>query len=84
MAETEVTVAREWITRHLQPVRWRGDEAELRCPLPGHDDANPSATANAAKRAWKCHGCDNGGKLSELAERLGDRARLPTMATAPS
>ena len=71
MAETEITVAREWIIRHLQPVRWRGEEAELRCPLPEHDDANPSATANAAKRAWNCHGCDNGGKLSELAERLG-------------
>ena len=63
--------SRVWIERHLHPEQWRGDEATIRCPLPGHDDNDPSATANAGKRAWYCHRCDEGGKLSDLAERMG-------------
>ena len=70
-ASTNATTARGWIKNHLHPTQWRGDEAYLRCPLPEHNDATPSATANASLRVWHCHGCDEGGKLTELADRLG-------------
>ena len=62
---------RDWIDRHLHPVCWKGDEATIHCPLPGHSDANASAGAHAVKAAWKCHGCEEGGKLSDLAARVG-------------
>ena len=61
---------RDWIVRHLNPLKWQGDEATLRCPLPEHDDVEPSASANAAKRVWNCHVC-GGGTLTDLAVRLG-------------
>ena len=71
MTDTDTRTATEWIARHLHPVRWTGDEAELRCPLPEHEDADPSATANAVKRVWRCHGCGTGGTLTDLSARLG-------------
>ena len=86
-------MAREWIERHLQQVRWRDDdEANLRCPLPEHGDAHPSATVNARKRVWRCHGCGADGTLTDLASRLGidppvylrndaDRTRAPATTT---
>ena len=63
-------IARDWIVRHLDPLKWQRDEAELRCPLPEHDDVHPSASVNAAKRVWNCHVC-GGGTLTDLAARLG-------------
>ena len=64
------SLAREWIDRTLQVSHWNGDEATIHCPLPGHEDRNPSANANAAKRLWHCHRCGEGGTLSDLAELL--------------
>ncbi len=63
-------VARAWIDQHLTPERWRGDEATICCPLPEHADAHASASANPVKCTWFCHGCNQGGTLSDLAERL--------------
>lgn len=68
-----MTEYHEWIERHLQPRRWRGAEAEIHCPLPGHDDRSASATANAEKGVWFCHVCNpkgRDGKLRGLAEVL--------------
>ena len=67
---SDTTTARDWIERHLRPTGWRDDEADLQCPLPEHRDANPSATANAIESVWYCHGCKDGGTLTELARRL--------------
>ena len=65
------TEARAWIEQHLNPTSWRDDEAAIRCPLPQHSDAHPSASANSVNRAWFCHGCNAGGTLSDLAGKLG-------------
>ena len=62
---------REWIEAALEPEKWRGDEASCRCPLPDHQDDDPSFQANAAKAVWKCHGCNRSGTLRELAAILG-------------
>ncbi|MCY4372447.1 MAG: hypothetical protein OXC31_01665 [Spirochaetaceae bacterium] len=68
--DAESRVARDWIEQELRPLRWEGDEATIRCPLPEHTDRNPSAGANAAKAVWNCHRC-GGGTLTDLAGRLG-------------
>ena len=66
-----VAEARQWIARTCNVVSWDGDEAKFRCPLPEHADTTPSAGANAARRAWHCHGCGAGGTLTDLANALG-------------
>ena len=66
-----VSEARQWIARHCAVIRWDGDESTFRCPLPAHNDTNPSAGANAARRAWHCHGCGASGTLTDLANALG-------------
>ena len=62
---------RSWIELHLQPVKWSGDEAMIRCPHPEHPDRNPSASANASKGVWICHGCGQSGRLASLAKTIG-------------
>ena len=68
---TNVTAAHAWIERHLHPEFWRDHEATIRCPLHEHADTKASATANDERRAWYCHGCGTGGKLTDLAATLG-------------
>ena len=65
---------RTWIDRHLAPEEWSGDEARIRCPLPDHKDADPSASANAGKGVWMCHGCGGKGTLGPASEDPGGRA----------
>ena len=72
---------RSWIELHLQPVKWSGDEAMIRCPHPEHEDQNPSASANASKGVWYCHRCKQKGTLAALAETLG--VELPMAARNP-
>ena len=71
MSDRNVTAAHDFIERHLHPESWRDHEATIRCPLPQHPDHVASATANDERRAWHCHGCGAGGKLSDLAATLG-------------
>jgi hypothetical protein len=48
-------------------LRRRGAEWVGRCPLPDHEDKNPSFTVNPEKNLWFCHGCVRGGDCVELA-----------------
>lgn len=44
-----------------------------RCVLPGHNDVNPSFSADRKKQVWFCHACGVGGKtlgLVQAKERL--------------
>ncbi len=66
----EITV-RAWVYEHFDVENLVGDEASIHCPLPGHTDKHASAAINIDKRAWKCLGCNKGGKLSDLAKELG-------------
>ncbi len=36
-------------------------EVSIKCPIPGHDDNSPSASANLDKGLWYCHACAVGG-----------------------
>lgn len=44
----------------------RGRRHTCRCPLPGHDDPNPSVSIHADGRLWKCFGCQRGGDIFSL------------------
>lgn len=67
------------ITAHLERAgaeRQHGGELIFRCPAPGHEDRNPSASWNAGKGLWCCHsrGCHEahgGGGALPLAALLG-------------
>lgn len=36
------------------------------CPIPEHEDANPSASVNEEACRWRCHTCDRGGDVWDL------------------
>jgi DNA primase len=36
------------------------------CPLPEHEDTNPSASVNEEACRWRCHTCDKGGDIYDL------------------
>ena len=56
----EYCEARGWTMRRS------GTEWSCRCPLPNHEDRNPSFYVNPAKQVWKCHGCGRGGSVIDL------------------
>jgi putative DNA primase/helicase len=64
--------ARAWVGQHFRVERWRGAEADIRCPL--YDDQHASASINIEKRVWKCQGCGAFGTLTDLARELGVEA----------
>lgn len=46
-------------------------EGKVCCPLPGHDDPEPSCHVyDAASEGWYCFGCGRGGDIYELAGEL--------------
>lgn len=40
------------------------------CPLPDHEDTNPSASVNEEACRWRCHTCNKGGDVWDLIEEL--------------
>jgi hypothetical protein len=48
-------------------LRREGKEHVGRCPLPGHEDRNPSCRFNAEKNVWRCPECLRSGGVVELA-----------------
>lgn len=50
----------------------RGGWRKAECPLPDHEDRNPSASINEDNCRWHCHRCDRSGDaLDILKEREG-------------
>jgi hypothetical protein len=44
---------------------------EIRCPLPDHEDRNPSCHVYPTpERGWRCFGCGRGGRIYDLASLL--------------
>ena len=54
------------LSRH--GITWTG--ADIRCPLPGHDDKDPSFGLFDGGKAFKCHGCGRGGDCIQLEQEL--------------
>jgi DNA primase len=47
----------------------------ISCPVPGHDDDDPSATLTPSLDVWNCHACDVGGSVVDMvmeARRMRD------------
>lgn len=44
--------------------QWR----KAACPIPEHEDANPSASVNEEACRWRCHTCDQGGDVWDLIQ----------------
>ena len=53
----------------VSPVKAGRREQLVRCPMPEHEDKNPSCSLNADKGMWKCYSlsCDRGGDIYDLA-----------------
>lgn len=47
----------------------RGDEYDMLCPDPAHDDGTPSASVNLTHGYWHCFSCGRGGDLIGLGVR---------------
>jgi len=42
----------------------------MTCPLPEHDDSNPSFSVNTANGKWRCFGCEARGTFAELLSEI--------------
>ncbi len=52
----------------MEPKKGRKSESiMISCPLPWHEDKNPSAWMNSDKNTWFCGGCQRGGDTYDLA-----------------
>ena len=55
---------------NVQKLKWRGSQGIGLCPLPAHDDQNPSFSFSAETGLWNCFGCGEKGNAYQLAEIL--------------
>lgn len=65
-----ITVAyRRWIPKGDPEIAYAGqvESIMISCPMPGHEDQNPSAWCNTAKNLWFCAKCTYGGDIYDLA-----------------
>tara|TARA_Y100000034_G_scaffold74318_1_gene89410 strand:- start:1548 stop:2570 length:1023 start_codon:yes stop_codon:yes gene_type:complete len=63
----------DFVNQHSEFTRIQGDELRARCPLPKHNDGNPSFAINLKTGKWNCMGCSSAGKSIEslVARVLG-------------
>ena len=80
--EIEAVRARHPIEEVIAPyteLRKSGRVLKGHCPLPGHDDSNPSFVVYRGDQRFFCFGCDRGGdvfKFLELVEHLNFREAI--------
>ena len=75
----------------LERANWQyepkgNNEVLIRCPFPGHSDANPSASLNINKNLWKCYtaGCQGKGDilyLLTLIQKVDRKTILADLST---
>lgn len=64
---------REFVTHLLGQPHYTekgGEELVYSCPLPGHDDNDPSFSYNTTENVWNCFGCSRNGDLISLWEEI--------------
>ena len=54
----------------------RGSWIKCQCPIPEHEDSNPSASVNEEAGRWRCHTCDKGGDVFDLIMEVEGIARF--------
>ena len=55
---------------NVQKLKWRGSQGIGLCPLPTHDERNPSFSCCGETGQWYCHGCGQKGNAVTLAKLL--------------
>ena len=55
---------------NVQKLKWRGGQGIGLCPLPTHDERNPSFSCCGETGQWYCHGCGQKGNAVTLAKLL--------------
>lgn len=48
----------------------RGGWRKAECPVPDHEDRNPSASVNEDACRWYCHACGRGGDAIDLIQEV--------------
>lgn len=66
--------------RECDSIRTEGDEVWCCCPLPDHEDDNPSFSINVEKGLYNCFRC-GGGLVSELLTEWGIEPKSLTVQT---
>lgn len=62
---------------HLKNVKSSGpNNVMASCPLPDHDDHNPSFAINTENGLWICHGCGRSGSLPTLLRLIGQNPAI--------
>ena len=49
-------------------------ETQVSCPIPGHNDLDPSCSINGSKGTWHCYGCEIGGDKYDIFAYHNDYA----------
>lgn len=70
-SSANLNYAISWCRKHLQIDHENGDQLDVHCPWPEHDDSNRSASVNISRRVVNCHGCGRSGTLTEVAKANG-------------
>ena len=52
----------------VQKIKWSGNQGIGRCPLPNHEDRNPSFSMNGSNGQCRCRGCHFEGNAVTLAK----------------
>ena len=77
---------RDLLAKHSpSPIKNKREQL-IRCPLPDHEDRNPSCSVNLDDAVWNCYGCGRGGGVVDLARAVSDanwRERKPEPPRAP-
>jgi len=69
---------------YLEKARLGGsDNVYACCPLPDHNDRDPSFAINVRNGLWMCHGCHRSGNLATLLRLIGLRRQTIDRLTAP-
>lgn len=59
--------------RGIRPTRSYGNRVIYSCPLPGHEDHEPSFTVYTDTNTFRCYGCDRHGTIIDLVAALDAR-----------
>jgi hypothetical protein len=56
-----------WCGKMTPDPRGKTEGIKISCPIPGHEDRDPSAWINLDKQTWFCGGCQQGGDAYDIA-----------------
>jgi hypothetical protein len=67
------SIVDELARRGIRHARAFGNQVTYLCPLPGHEDTDPSFTVKKDTNTFRCFGCDRSGSIIDLIALLDNR-----------